>query len=261
MLTIEKCIGCGLCAKVCGKAIAMESARPVFDLGKCNACGHCVAICPTDAIEHPRSPRQDLVGELLPPDTAARFLRSARSIRFYKDELIDRETMERLLDIGRYAQTGSNSQGISYIVVNGREKVVKMLDIFCEIYEGAKDSDPSLAWLDPSVKNYRRTGKDGILRGAPQVILALSDKNEHRGPRNTQFDLTFVALLAPTMGIGTCWAGIFERLICDPKYDAPFRDLMKIPDNLAVQGAMMVGYPDIAFRRLVARNDLDVTWF
>lgn len=256
-----KCTGCGLCAKVCGKAITLENGRPVFDLSKCNACGHCVGVCPNDAIDHPRSPRQELVGKILTPDEAARFLRTARSVRFYKEKSIDHMTMEKLLDIGRYAQTGSNSQGISYIVVDGREKVVKMLDLFCDIYESAAPNDPSLAWLEPAVTNYRKSGKDGILRGAPQVILALADKGDHRGPRNAQFDLTFIALLAPSMGLGTCWAGIFERLICDGKYDAPFRKMLNIPDNLAVQGAMMVGYPDVTFRRLVARNDLNLTWF
>jgi len=60
---IEKCISCGLCAKICpNKAIEMVEATeeyknkypkkyPMIDLGKCCFCALCQDICPKDAIK------------------------------------------------------------------------------------------------------------------------------------------------------------------------------------------------------------------
>ncbi|MDW7675625.1 MAG: 4Fe-4S binding protein [Bacillota bacterium] len=46
----EKCISCGICAKVCpSKAITMVEGKPILDEKKCIHEGNCIASCPTDA--------------------------------------------------------------------------------------------------------------------------------------------------------------------------------------------------------------------
>lgn len=54
-LNEDKCMGCGLCARVCpGKAITMDGEKPVFDRSKCIFEGNCIASCPVDAWEEQR---------------------------------------------------------------------------------------------------------------------------------------------------------------------------------------------------------------
>jgi len=57
---INKCISCGLCAKVCpNKAIGMIDVKnngkikkfPKIDMSKCSFCGLCQDICPTGALK------------------------------------------------------------------------------------------------------------------------------------------------------------------------------------------------------------------
>lgn len=46
----DKCINCGVCAKVCREdAITIEEGMITVDYNKCNNCGRCVKSCPTDA--------------------------------------------------------------------------------------------------------------------------------------------------------------------------------------------------------------------
>ena len=253
----DKCIRCGLCVKVCRKAISLTDDGVMIDLNKCNACGHCVAVCPTDAIENPKSPRCEEIKAISYED-ACNFLRSSRSVRFYKDETVPREKMMKLLDIGRYPQTGSNSQGISYIVIEGKEKIREIVEVFCKAADEFCPKNPDLGWIASCVSQYRKTGEDGILRGCTELIFALSEKYDHRGRENAQFSLTFMALAAPTLGIGTCWAGIFERLACHDEYTAPIAKAIGLPEGKKIQGVLMAGLPDIKFNRIVERNPLDV---
>ena len=53
---LEKCIGCGTCAKVCPEScIEMKSVKgkqtPITDLDFCKGCGLCAAECPVKCIE------------------------------------------------------------------------------------------------------------------------------------------------------------------------------------------------------------------
>lgn len=55
MLDENKCIGCGLCQKVCpNKAISMEEGHPVIDKSLCLLEGNCIASCPVDAWQEKR---------------------------------------------------------------------------------------------------------------------------------------------------------------------------------------------------------------
>ena len=56
---VNKCLGCGSCARVCPTGtitmVPSEKTRlkkaPFFELSKCIFCGSCVDICPTKAIQ------------------------------------------------------------------------------------------------------------------------------------------------------------------------------------------------------------------
>jgi nitroreductase len=231
-----------------------------IDLDACFACGHCVASCPTGEMVNPKSPVQESIIPLPPPKTVANFLRAARTVRLYKDELVPRDSMLELIDIGRYPQTGNNTQGVSYIVIEGRDKIVALNELFMDEATRIAADTPSVAPLLNFVKRQRETGKDIVFRGCSQLILALADKNQGNGKSNAQFSLTFIALLAPAMNIGTCWAGIFESLATDDRYSEAFLKFASVPEGKAIRGAMMAGVPDIKYFRLAARNPLDLQW-
>lgn len=260
----EKCIRCGLCADVCPtNVITMDSQGPKATGQQCIGCGHCVAVCPPAALDNVKAP----LGKQLPigtvpafdANTAAQFLRSRRSIRRYKKEAVPREKILQLLDIARLAPTGGNSQGVAYHVVDKIETLHKITAATVDwMEEQIKAGSPWGPYFAGSVNSYRQTGQDIILRGAPCLIVAIAAKNfMPRGRDNTHFSLAYVELYAPSMGLGTCWAGFFEA--CAAGYQ-PLINLLDLPADMAVTGGLMVGYPQYTYKRLVDRNPLQVTW-
>ncbi|WP_291639658.1 nitroreductase family protein [Clostridium sp.] len=99
----------------------------------CIACGHCIAICSTGAIDNKKTPISKQVdGKEFPKLNAGQaehFLRLRRSIRNYQDKSVSREKSTKSVDIARLAPTGSNSQGVSYVVVEDTQLVKKLLNL------------------------------------------------------------------------------------------------------------------------------------
>lgn len=263
MIKQIQCPGCGLCINECvlqPDAITRTAGGVAIDLEKCIRCGHCVAICPHDRMDNPLSPAQELVGDPLPADQAARFLRTARSIRYYKPELVPRERLAELLNIGRYPQTGENAQGISYLVVSGREKLEEINRLYCRLAEEITPDFPGYEEVRHTVWLQQQDGRDALFYNCPQLIMAISDRDLRSWQKNAYFSLTFISLLAPSLGLGTCWVGLLEFLACHPAYMDQFARLVDLPEGKRICGCMLVGYPAIRFRRLVERDPLKIEW-
>lgn len=256
----EKCIKCELCIKECPSFVLKmgEKGPEEVEGTNCIACGHCVAICPTTAIDNIKTPLANQIDlkdySKLNDEQAESFLRARRSIRNYKDKSVSREELTKLVDIARFAPTGSNIQGISFVVVEDRELVDKAIKLTIELMEKSplKDNFKKL------ISIYREEGVDIIFRGAPNIILATADKDFSRGRENSISSLTYLELYAPSIGLGSCWAGFFE--IFALVKNSPMLKLFNIPEDKKITGAVMVGYPKYSYKRLVDRDPLEVTF-
>lgn len=257
----KKCIQCGICVKECPFFVLKmgyhgpEAVSP----DSCVACGHCAAVCPNAALNNHKSilDQRWTIKDfpVFDSETAELFLRSRRSIRTYKQKLVSREDLLKLVEVARLAPTGSNSQGVSYIIVEDRETVKKAAEITIEWLEGLPECPKALSRF---ISEYRDQGVDSILRDAPHLILTTTDKDFMQGRENSIFSLAYLELFAPSMGLGSCWAGIFE-LCAFSGYEA-IAKLFKIPVSNKITGAVMVGYPQYRYPRLPDRNPLEVSF-
>jgi nitroreductase/NAD-dependent dihydropyrimidine dehydrogenase PreA subunit len=255
------CVKCGICVRICPtKTLAMGEDGPIASSPQaCIACGHCVAVCPHSAIDNIKSPLSRQIDlekfPVINAETAEQFLRSRRSIRCYKKESVPRDLLSKLLDIGRFAQTASNKQGISYIVVGDKETLKKATEATIQWME----ENLSYWWSFPiHIRAYRDHGIDGILHDAPNLMVATAQKGFKNGRENTILSFSYIELFANSVGLGTAWVGLIE--MCAFSNYRPLLDLFKIPDDKVFTGAAMVGYPKYRFKRLVDRNPIDVTY-
>jgi nitroreductase/ferredoxin len=256
----KECIQCGLCIQECPAYVLKMGEKGPEEIADttCISCGHCVAVCPNGAIDNQKTPLAKQVdAKDIPKLTAQQaeyFLRSRRSIRNYQDKSVSREELLKLVDIARLAPTAANSQGISFVVVENKQLIKKAAEITIQMLE----SSPLRPAVESVVKSYREKGIDSIFRGAPNLIIATADKNFLNARNNAISCLTYLELYAPSLGLGSCWAGFFEH--CASVEDSPLLQLLNIPEGKKVAAAVMVGYPKYHYQRLVDRNPLEVTF-
>lgn len=261
----EKCTNCGLCCKVCPNILEQGESRPTAKYPElCIGCGQCTAVCPQAALDNTHAPLANQVPinpQLrLTPDAAAQFLRTRRSIRHYQQKPVPHAALEELLNIARFAPTAGNGQGISYIIVENKALLKQVVALTVEwMKQQSLDETTTVAKsFRKHIELYTTKGLDTILRDAPHQLLAVAPKGMPRGRENTIFSLAYLELYAPSLGLGSCWAGLLE--MCLFAGYQPVLDLLMLPPDKEVTGAVMIGYPLYRYQRMVDRNPLELTW-
>jgi nitroreductase/Pyruvate/2-oxoacid:ferredoxin oxidoreductase delta subunit len=253
----ERCNGDGLCVKDCpAKIIVMgEDGLPIetpeaYDI--CIRCGHCVAVCPKSALKNSRTNETDYLPASRDLPTAQileNLLLARRSTRQFKDGGVDRDALEKILEIGRRAPTASNSQNIAWIVIENAGRLARIRELCVECMRKVPGREHYVKHSD--------LGQDMVLRGAPVLIVAHAPADYFWGQGDSAVALTYQELLAISMGLGVCWAGLVTWVAgVEPK----LREELGLPDGQNMVGGLMIGAPAVRYAKVPAREPLRVQW-
>ena len=265
----EKCNRDGICATECpGMLIRMKTGddypEPTPDFEDfCLKCGHCVAVCPTGALsldwlspEECKSMRPELV---VTSEQAEQFLCGRRSIRTFKKRTVQREVLERLLEIACAAPSAKNAQPWHWTVVEHPAEVGRMAGMVIDWMRSMIQAKPEAA----EAMGFTRVvaawdnGFERICRGAPHVIVAHADKSWGFATEDCTLAICLLDLYATSIGLGACWGGYFCKAV---NAHPPLFEALDIPQDHLAFGAIMVGYPKFRYPRIPVRNRPRVTW-
>jgi len=229
----------------------------------CIRCGHCVAICPTGSLAH-RDINGSLCPEIVPELSLSwaqceQFFRGRRSIRNFKDKPVARETLQKLIDLARYAPTGHNRQEVEWLVLGERQELHRLAGIVCDWMRFMLEKMPEFArsiHMDSVIERWE-AGEDPILRNAPVLVVAYGPKDDRRVQTSCTIAVTHLELIASVLGLGGCWAGFFGAAA---SMYPDLQEALNLPDGNVVYGGMMLGYPKYRFQRLVERKEPAITW-
>jgi nitroreductase/NAD-dependent dihydropyrimidine dehydrogenase PreA subunit len=263
----DLCSRCGICSVICPMNIVTppdENTLPVVkdavaDL--CIRCGHCEVSCPSQALLLNLRPDEKATlpagaGTIAPGDLAF-YLKKRRSVRYYTNDPVQKEKILEILDIARYAASGSNGQPVEWIVVHDPKNVQKIAGLTIEWMKTLVSSSHPMSGYVPMLIGAWEGGRDVICRGAPHLLFAHIPENNPIAPVDAIIALTHFDIAAPAFGVGTCWAG-FVAAAC--REYPPLREALMIPEGRTCAYAMMFGHPQYMVYGIPRRKPLEVTW-
>jgi ferredoxin len=151
----EKCTSCGLCIKNCPfKCWEMgEDKIPKLKDGyACFSCSNCMVVCPVDAVSMvqpcrveggffdtgfpeyrmPGAPK-DAEGKPAEYNEVDRVILNRRSVRNFKDDPVPEPFINRIIEAGRFAPSGGNTQPWKFAVVTDKVFIQEMEEVCYDI--------------------------------------------------------------------------------------------------------------------------------
>jgi nitroreductase len=176
-----------------------------------------------------------------------------RSIRSFKPTPIADEVIMKIMEAGRWAPSGGNSQPWEFIVVKWPETLEKISQIFVE------DREQRIR----EKVNFPGSAKSYIAK-VPAMIVVVADPRWKQAYPGTEFtptlrrmyerngELIFVQsvaaavenmfLAAASQGIGMAWLSGFA----EDRMGKKLRGLLKVPQPVRLMAGLPIGYPKLA---------------
>lgn len=153
---------------------------------------------------------------------------SRRSIRKYKPQAVNRDTMQIILNCGINAPNGQNKQSWEVRVVDNPDFINGISSIF-------KEKNPNIA-NDPNFKN--------MFRNAPTVAFIANDPSYDCSQIDCGLLGENMVLSAWSMGIGSCCLASPTRFMTDTPEAAEYIKRLDFPEGYQLLYCIAFGYPD-----------------
>lgn len=147
-------------------------------------------------------------------------LKKRRSIRRFQERKVEEEKVEALVKAALLSPTSKNRFPWEFIVVDDE----KMLE--------------TLAQCKPHGAAF--------LKGAPLAIIVLADPEKSDvWIEDTSIASILIQITAESMGLGSCWIQIRERMYDDSTTAEDYiKKVFEIDENMKIESIIALGYPD-----------------
>lgn len=186
----------------------------------CAAMGGCVSATQQENAE---------VKEVSKSDAVIATIMERRSIRQYKPQPVNRDTMQVILNCGINAPNGQNKQSWEVRVVDNPEFINGLTAIYTQANPKAAE--------DPSFKN--------MFRNAPTVVFIANDPSYDFSQIDCGLLGGNMILSAQSMGIGSCCLGGPARFMQSPEA-AEYLKKLNFSEGYELLYCIAFGYPDEA---------------
>ena len=167
-------------------------------------------------------------------------MRSRRTTRQFKPIEVEDEKINMILEAGRYAPTGANSQNVKYTILGSKQDEAE--EICVNLFRKGK----KVGNLSSYLRRIEVTD-DFFFKGAPLIIVVSSKSNINAGLASA-----YMEIMANSLGL---YSGFF--VMCT-KLSRKLRNLIELEKGYDVVSCMVIGYPKVKYQRIVPRKDLQV---
>lgn len=271
VIDINKCTKCELCVKSCVTGAIKPTEGLVYN-DFCMGCSHCVAVCPKDAVSQSNLTGDYITDHNISPENFENLIYTRKSIRNFKKDEIKEKTLNDFLNLMQYAPTGTNSQQTYITVLKNREKITSFSEQiisffkktmklaftpltypFMRIFIGKEKTNKLFSYKNMLLN--LEEGKDIITYNCPVVVVFHASPDSSTPDMDCNIQASYASLHAITLGLGTCFNGFITRGLNGNK---KLKKEIGIPKSHKVYSSLLVGYPELNYKKRVIRNELKI---
>ena len=203
-------------------------------------------------------------------DDIYELMRCAPSTRRFTEDPVPRELLERVFDSARFAPSGGNRQGWRVIVVSDPEMRRQLRDLYQQPWDDYMVKTGGRAALDAGEASGLPAGRLQMLRGADEYARSFDQVPVHLVVcvEISALAITDAELDRPSIVGGASIYPFVQNILLGLRREglgASFttllvpaeeqvRDLLEIPEGVALAGHMSVGYREDAWPARLSRK-------
>lgn len=263
----EKCIGCGLCEKVCPGGILHMNADSKCEMDEidsfgwngCWKCEHCLAVCPRGAISIFSKRPEDSI-PTVKPETATpvmdALIMNRHSCRRFLKKDVPGETIDAMLQRIGNAPNGGNKQQVEFTLINDRAQMDRFRALaYAEMDRLAAQGVYPAGFDKPSYEDLKRWEKtvrpDMLFCGASYLLIPHAPLGKGEPVEDVMTAAAYFELLCASRGLG-CVMMTFPK---DALKNMPeIRGMLRIPEDHYVGVMLGFGWPEIRYARGTQRS-------
>lgn len=165
-----------------------------------------------------------------------------RSTRRFQKRIPDEETILRIVEAGRYAPSGGNSQTSRFFVIRDQEVLDRLAGMAKDAFAKMEVTEGMYPSLVSSITRAR-SGSYRFHYDAPVLIVLANKKDYGNNIADCACALENMMILANDMDLGSCWINQLKWLNEDEGLLAYFRSF-GLKEDERIYGALALGYPD-----------------
>ena len=182
-----------------------------------------------------------------------------RSTRKYKDDIPDKDLIEKIINAGRYAPSGGNSQTTHFIVFTDKNMLRDLADIVCDEFAKMEIAEGMYGSLKASITASKKGGY--VFHYNAPVFIAVANK---KGYGNAMADsacaLENMMITANALDLGSCWINQLHWLD-ENEAVRGFMVSHGLEADETITGGLILGYTDGDLNREpLERKGNPVTW-
>ena len=183
-----------------------------------------------------------------------------RSTRKYRDKMPARELIEKVIEAGRFAPSGSNSQNTHFIVFSDRKNLAKMAELVKDEFSKMEAGPDTYVSLRNAI-NASKTTSYVFHYDAPVFIVVANKKNYGNAMADSACALENMMIAANALDLGSCWINQIHWL----DENENIRNFLRpygLADDETVTGGLILGYAETGLpnRSPLERKGNPVTW-
>ena len=183
-----------------------------------------------------------------------------RSTRSFSDAALEKGLIEKVIEAGRYAPSGSNSQNTHFIVFTDKEQLQEIAGIVQNEFAGMQIKEDMYISLKGSISAAKKGGYV-FHYGAPVLIVTANKKGYGNAMADSACALENMMIAANALDLGSCWINQLHWLDEDEAVHS-FMLEAGLQEDETITGALALGYPKEGTpnRKMVDRKGNPVTW-